>query len=234
MKFMLAKRIGYFLLIMGLLGIIISLGGNLLWIGKSGLGAIFTEFIQATPDRINQPGALTWIGNNSIKAFVFNLAKDGYGLLSENCLKWIKQYSHALEILLLGFVALCFVSILVNTIRHNEHGLNVYLLLACTIGAMVIPAESNDYKLAILAGPMSIFFCSLTYPTNKSQKAWFCLLAFLASFAYSFTLFPFKYRPEFLANSFPMLMVILITITILYNMKANDLTSVADLAEKLA
>jgi predicted branched-subunit amino acid permease len=196
--------------------------------------SIFTEFIQATIDRINQPGALTWIGNHSIKAFVFNLAKDGYGLLSENSLLWIRQYSHTLEILLLGFVALCFVSILMNTIRRNERGLNVYLLMACTIGAMVIPAESNDYKLAILAGPMSILFCSLTYPTKNSQKAWFCLLAFLASFAYSCTLFPFKYRPEFLANSFPMLIVILITMTILYHVKANDPNSAADPAEKPA
>ena len=41
--------------------------------------------------------------------------------------------------------------------RQKQNGINPFLLLACTIGALLIPSVSNDYKLSILAAPVAIF-----------------------------------------------------------------------------
>jgi len=182
--------------------------------------SVFMDFVRSTITQIGQAGAYTWIGNHSIKAFVYNLTTNGLGLLTENNVIRIQPYSQLIESLLLGFVALCFLSIIVSAYLRKEKGLNPYLLLACTIGAMVIPSVSHDYKLAILAAPMSIAFCNLNIPQKTGQKAWLFLLVFLASFAYSSTLYPFKYRPDFLANSLPLLMIILAAGTLAYHLQA--------------
>jgi len=194
--------------------------------------SIFVDFVRSTIAQITQVGAYTWIGNHSIKAFVFNLSKDGLGLLSGNSLEWVRQYSGVLEFLLLVYVVVCFVSIIVGTYRRKVQGFNPYLLVTCTIGAMVIPSVSHDYKLAILAAPISILFCSLAVPQKKSNRTWLFLLVFLASFAYSSTLYPFKYRPEIIANSMPLLLVILLSITIAYHLQMNSREVVEQVQER--
>jgi len=181
--------------------------------------SIFMDFIQSTIAQVSQAGAYTWIGNHSIKAFVFNLTKDGFGLLSEGTLTWLRHYSGLLELLLMLYFAICFISIIVTGYMRKERGLNPYLLLVCTIGAMVIPSVSHDYKLAILAAPLSIAFGNLTVPQKTPKRILLFFLVFMAAFAYSATLYPFKYRPDFLANSLPLLFVILTAFTIAYHIE---------------
>lgn len=181
----------------------------------------FIDFVQSTISQITTEGAYTWIGNHSIKAFVFNLTKNGFGLFTENTLEMIRPYSRVFEFLLLGYVAICFLSIVAGSYWRKERGLNPYLLIACTIGAMVIPSVSHDYKLAILAAPMSIAFCNLAIPQGKFRRSLLSVLVFLASLAYSSTLYPFKYRPDFLANSLPFLILILTTMTIAYHLQTQ-------------
>ncbi|MCX6080348.1 MAG: glycosyltransferase 87 family protein [Chloroflexi bacterium] len=181
--------------------------------------AMFLGFFRSLTTQIYQVGAYGWIGNNSIKAFVYNLTQEGFGLFSGSRLEWIRQNSQTIEILLMGFVALCLGSIIVSAYLRKENGFNPYLLMTCTIGAMIIPAVSNDYKLSILAAPMAILFCNLDIPQNKVRKYWLFLLAGLASFAYSVTLYPFKYRPDLIANSLPPMLVILVAVTIAYHLR---------------
>lgn len=148
------------------------------------------------------------------------LTKDGFGLFSESSLIWLRQNSGLLEKGLLLYFAVCFLSIIIAAWLRKEKGLNVHLLLACTIGAMVIPAVSHDYKLAILAAPMAISFGNLQIPQGRLRQGVLFFLVFIAAFAYSATLYPFKYRPDYLANSLPLLMVILTAVTIAYHL--ND------------
>jgi hypothetical protein len=159
-----------------------------------------------------------WMGNHSIKSFVFNLNKEGFGVLQDDVLAWTRQNSALLEYLLMGIFAACFLSILVAAYLRRETGFNPFLLLACTIGALIIPSVSHDYKLSLLAGPVSIVFGYLTISRKPWQRILICLLIFSASFAYSVTLFPFKYRPDFLANSLPALLGLLVTFTLLYHL----------------
>jgi len=183
---------------------------------------LFLDFFRSLTTQIYQEGAYGWIGNNSIKAFVFNLKQEGFGVLTGSSLEWIRQNSRSIEFFLLGIVALCLGSILVSAYLRKENGFNPYLLMACTIGAMIIPAVSNDYKLSILSAPMAILFCNLDIPLNKVRRRWLFMLIFLASFAYSVTLYPFKYRPDLIANSLPPMLVILATMTIAYHLREES------------
>jgi hypothetical protein len=176
--------------------------------------SIFIDFVNIVFSLIDQ-GSF-WIGNHSIRAFVYNLCIDGLGVFQGSALAWIRQNSGQIEILLLVYFAICFLTIIVISYARNENGFNSYLLLACTIGAMVIPAFSHDYKLAILAAPMSIAFNNIEIAQNYIKRITSFALILLASFAYSVTLYPFKYRPEYLANSMPLLFVILTAAVILY------------------
>lgn len=180
--------------------------------------SIFMDFIRSTVAQVSQAGAYTWIGNHSIKAFVYNFTTDGFGWLPESTLTWLRQYSGLLELFLLLYFAVCIISIIIAGYLRKEQGLNPTLLLACTIGAMVIPSVSHDYKLAILAAPLSIAFSNLSVPSKTSKKVTLFFLVFIASFAYSATLYPFKYRPDFLTNSFPLLLVILTVFTITFHL----------------
>jgi hypothetical protein len=189
--------------------------------------SVFMDFVRSTIAQVSQAGAYTWIGNHSIKAFVFNLTKDGFGLLSDGTLTWLRPYSSLLEWLLLLYFAICFISIIVASYIRKEQGLNPYLLLACTIGSMVIPSVSHDYKLAILAAPLSIAFGNLVVPQNVPKRILLFSLVFMAAFAYSATLYPFKYRPDFLANSLPLLFVILTAFTIAYHIDERPSRSLA-------
>jgi hypothetical protein len=92
---------------------------------------------------------------------------------------------------------------------------------------MVIPSVSHDYKLAILAAPVSIAFGNLAVPQKMYKKILLFFLVFIAAFAYSATLYPFKYRPDFLANSLPLLFVILTAFTIAYHIDERPSRSLA-------
>ena len=86
----------------------------------------------------------------------------------------------------------------------------------------MIPSVSYDYKLAMLAAPMSIAFNNLSIGRGALKKCLSLAVIFFAALAYSTTLYSFKYRPDFLTNSMPLLFVVLTAITILYLIKDDD------------
>jgi hypothetical protein len=69
-------------------------------------------------------------------------------------------------------------------------------------------------------------------PLMRFRKILAILLVFLLSLAYSMTLFPYIYRPEYLANSLPMLIVILAAITLLSFLDSGTRTESARLEEQ--
>ena len=159
--------------------------------------------------------AWTWIGNHSITSFVYNLTDSGYGLFNQDTLLWLKEHSTMISTALLIYFVICFVAILLKDFLKKAQGLNSDLLLVCTIGALIIPSVSHDYKLALLAGPMAIVLSNRSIATSNWRKLFSAILITLASLAYSITIFPFKYKPDYLKNSFPSLFIILTVITLL-------------------
>ena len=178
---------------------------------------IFGDFIHSVTAQIVQP---SWHGswNHSISSFVDTIKADGLGLIDLNTLRVLRHNAGWIEaIFLLGFIIL-FISNLVIFYRRKETGLDPYLLLACTIGAMILPI-SYDYKLSILAAPMSLFLSGISNIEKTWHKFVSILLILGISLAYATTLLPFKYRPYFLSNIFPSLFLILILATILNFMR---------------
>ena len=138
--------------------------------------------------------------NLSIKGFVTYLSSTHPGLTEIPF--WI----------LLG---ICFLSVVGYAFYCNRRGLNPYLLLICTLAALIIPSVSNDYKLSLLIAPIALFFCCLPEVNNASKKTLLTTLVIFASLAYWTTLFPATVKPEFLSRNFPALVVIMISVTML-------------------
>lgn len=175
--------------------------------------SVLIEFFQALSGKIGT--AWTWIGNHSITSFVYNLTTSGLGLFDQNTMAWLQKHSTFISMALLIYFLICLAALLLKDYRKKSRGLNPDLLLICTLGGMMIPSVSHDYKLALLAGPMAIALSNRNMAPDNWRKLFSAFLITLASLSFSITLFPFKYRPVYLENSFPLLFIILTAMTIL-------------------
>ena len=70
---------------------------NILLLFVMGPG-IFMDFLQSVTTQLDTPG-WTWNGNHSISAFVYNLTKDGFGIISAPTLEAL-QAGHPRRVLL--------------------------------------------------------------------------------------------------------------------------------------
>jgi hypothetical protein len=172
---------------------------------------LFKEFLAST--MLQQSQLATWNGS-SIRSFVFVLSNTGYGVFSESVISIAGQYSRALEVFFLALFFLCFFTLIGVAFIRRKNGFNPYLLLACTVGALMIPTISNDYKLPLLIGPVAILLSSWPVVDKPSQKIASIILLIVISMAFWSTLYPFKIKPEILHNSMPVLLVILIAATL--------------------
>lgn len=180
----------------------------------------FTYFVISIMDRLNTRSR--WPGNHSIYNFVWNLTHGGLGMVSPEVSRWLNQYASGLRIFLMIYVLACILLIILKAYRDRASGLNRYLLSACTIGAMLIPSESQDYKLSILAPVLAILFSDKALLEEIRQRFIGIFGVLSISIAYSIALFPYKYRPEFLQISFLVLFMILTAVTILALLRKNN------------
>lgn len=183
---------------------------------------VFFDFLNAVTQQVVTP-SWNWNGNHSIQAFVFNLMKDGYGLVTPEALESLRQYSSILTTTFLAIFALCLLLLLVLSYRQNENGLNPYLFLVCTLGALIIPT-SNDYTLSFLTAPVALLFAAIAVEKFKARYL-ASLLILLAAFSFGSTLFPFKYKPYFLNNNFPALFLLLLSVVFLYLLRNREVES---------
>jgi glycosyl transferase family 87 len=193
------------------LGLLFALGYGLFLDFKDSLLSQITTF---------SPSAT----NHSIASFAYSLT-DLAGSSKLNA--YLPQVSVLLRdhpawiqwILLAIFVASFGVG-LGLVLKSGSFRLAPHLLLACTIGALVIPAVSNDYTLPILAAPVAIFMehasINLSVAAPADQKAAVnrlrIFLVVVISTAYAWTLFSYTNKPDLglLNNNFPPLLVILL------------------------
>ena len=173
--------------------------------------------------RVENPTFL-WNGNHSLGNFVFNFVKDGFGVISQKSILFLQQNAKSFERFLLAIIALCGLSIIIHIYWRRKAGFNPYLLLVCTLCALTIPV-SVDYTLPMLVAPLAIFLGSVSGLKGSSiNKIISILLVLIASVSYATLLYPFKYKPYFLNNSFPSLFLILIMVTPLYFLQGEHAT----------
>jgi hypothetical protein len=113
-------------------------------------------------------------------------------------------------------IAICLLAVIFNIYRKEPTGFNPYLLLVCTLCALIIPV-SIDYTLPMLVAPLAIFLGSIPrFDGSLVDKFFSILFVLVASMSYASLLYPFKYKPYFLNNSFPALFLLLIAVTLIY------------------
>ena len=170
---------------------------------------VFVNFVKRVMAHMADP--FIWIGNHSIRSFAT--------VASTRFSWWAKEDLGLVQCLLAAFVAVCIFLIIVQAYRQNKNGINPYLLLGCTIAAMVIPSESHDYKLSILTAPVALAFHNDYFAKiadYRSRRLVF-LLIFVFSFAYSSTLYTYNVRYQmllFMVNNLPALMILLFITTV--------------------
>ena len=120
----------------------------------------------------------------------------------------------------------CLLTVLIKAYKNKEHEMNFNLLLICTIGAMILPSASVDYKLPLVAFPLAVALSYKSLQSQGAKRVLAMLLIAILSFAYSTTLFPFIHKPELLTNNLPMLLVILAAVTVLNFMETTTPTTI--------
>jgi len=172
-------------------------------------------FFGTVAGRITKPDIAA--SNLSIRSFVNLPAKlVGKGVHSFDW-TWPVKYAGVIELLLLGVVAACIGIVLLVAFRRRQTTINQHLLLACTAGALLIPAVSYDYKLPMLAGPVAMIldkYCFDT-PIGSCERKWTRVLVTLIAVAYSSTLFSYVTKPILLASNTPAVLTILFCTTAL-------------------
>lgn len=106
--------------------------------------------------------------------------------------------------------------------RDRQTGLDPYLLLACTISALLIPPVSLDYKLSILVAPTALAVIEFaqraavpSHPRGPGIAALFLMIA-----AYATTLFTYELKPTVLDNNCVALFVMLGCVTAMAAMRS--------------
>jgi len=152
----------------------------------------------------------------SIKGFVLDLTTDGLGIIPAEKLSALAQHTGLIEGVFLALFGLCIGAVILTDYRHKRQGLNPYLLLIATIGMLIIPSASVDYKLPLLIAPLAILLVDLEAAQTVGRKIILAALVFIASTAYWLTLYPFTVKPYIISRNFPALFILVLAVTSLY------------------
>ena len=151
--------------------------------------------------------------NNSIQGFVRNLASDGFGKLGPDI---FASHIKIIELSLLALFGACLLAVLLSLYIQNDTRLNPSLLLICTVGAIVIPSVSYDYKLPILIAPFALFLSDISFSGTRLKKTASIALLFVTSITYWYLQYPSIVKPKSLAlNNAPVLLIMVLSVTVL-------------------
>ncbi len=172
---------------------------------------VFRDFIDALTSQMGSP-TYVWVGNHSIDSFVRMFSR------------WVRDDAPRLHNLLednvrlfslpfLAIYALCLGVVLVLLYRKRMSAANPYLLMVLTLGTMLIPSTSHDYKLVILVGPVALLFNQLDLRSSGRRSLDMSAIALILVFsaAYFSTLFFHPDLPIPLANNMPALLIMTVT-----------------------
>jgi hypothetical protein len=154
------------------------------------------------------------ISNHSITALVSRTIRrfDLAGI------RGLGGYAVGVEIALDMVVLVCLGILVVRAAKSGTRALDPYLLMACTLAALLVPGTSHDYTLAILAAPVVVLlFRDAQHPLiadshrrNRNLGA----VAVLMS-AYVVTLFPYSNKLSPLWNNTAALLLMIAATTYL-------------------
>lgn len=181
---------------------------------------IFWEFVQSTVSRVvevNPSGT-----NMSVQAFFSRFAMIYPDLLPPALAAFLPS---AFLALYLACIALLFVRM---PMKGYATAINPYSFMALTIGAMLIPTISWDYKLAILTPPVVLFLAELEQRRQAGDpiKQQLILIAstLLFSAAYFWLVFPARLKPElflFKTSFIPLALMLIVVFALALSARAG-------------
>jgi hypothetical protein len=174
---------------------------------------VFVDFFNAI--KVQTVNPYIWVGNHSVRSFVTLASR----IAIEHNWTGISAYSGLAQFVLLAIVVVCIFLIMIKAYQQKQNSINSHLLLACTIGAFLIPSVSHDYKLSILAAPFAILLIDMSFRSEKVtqplRRLVIMVMIFILSASYSSTLFSFTNKPLVIINNFPALFSMLLATTCL-------------------
>ncbi len=180
---------------------------------------IFVDFLRAIRVESASPRWI-WVGDHAIHSFVSMLLARA----PQAGWPWRPSYEAWVIAGLTLAVLACIFLILRQAYRQRAQGVSPHLLLACALGACLLPSISNDYKLSTLAAPVALLLGSLEASPpgvgvgNGPWRGGFSAVALFAfAAAYSSTLFSYTNKPNALliANACPALLIMLAAVSVL-------------------
>lgn len=175
--------------------------------------SIFMEFVGALISRFQTSGQLGEITlvNHSIKAGVVLWARQA----DKQQVVWPMEHAIGIQLVLIACVLGCLGVVVAMAYRANRRGVDVHLLLASALCALLIPGISHDYTLPILSGPFAALLLKYEELIDRAEiRDWRLIVPILVcSAAYACLLFSPYYKPPFLAHNMPTLMAMVIGVT---------------------
>lgn len=174
---------------------------------------VFADFLNAIPTLLDS----VWIRpyNHSLASFVSDLTINGLEVFQPHIVAILKENSSFIAFILTLYYFICLLIIIGRAYKNNENSINFDLFLVCTIGALILPSVSIDYKLPLLSPTIALALLYSPQSQNRIRQIIKAILLTIISLAYSFTLFSFVDRPVLLTSCFPLFMIILTAITLL-------------------
>ena len=149
-------------------------------------------------------GFLTWIPDK-LECFPTSVDIRNTPMLNifPDTASFIREYTTGLTWVLFGLFIIGLMAVLYHMWKNNIGSINPYLPLVCTILCLVIPSQSQDYKLSILTWALVVFITTVRVPARPMFKGTFLkILLVTISFFYSTLLYSQDYKPWFLDNNF--------------------------------
>lgn len=195
---------------------------------------VFLDFMYYMRSELGHPSNI-WIGNHSIESFT-SLAVQSFKGSNPSLFQTLNAYQKVIQYFFLLVYGACLLSVWLKMYRKKIKADNPYFMLVLTIGAMLIPATSHDFKLSVLAAPMALLFNQLDQLRSGKNRIDLAalLLICLTTLAYSATLFVHTENlPLVLHNNFPALMLLLIVVVLLFHVrsKQEEILAVKQVAE---
>lgn len=184
---------------------------------------VFLDFLYYFRSELAHPSNI-WVGNHSIESFT-TLAIQTFKGNDPALFKSLLTNQKIIQYFFLLIYAACLIWVWLTMYKRNIPATDPTFILILTIGAMIIPATSHDFKLSILAAPVCLLFNQLH--NTRSGKNWLDLAAVvllcLTTLTYSATIFVHTQNlPLILQNNFPALMVLLLSVVLLFKVQTRQ------------
>lgn len=159
--------------------------------------SVFLDFLAGVREQSLRPS--TWPGNHSIRSFVLETAS-------------LSNFAAFTQAALVLFLVAAVLSSAPSA--DSTDLLPPRLLLTLTLTALLLPAQSHDYKLVLLPGPLALFIGTFSPPGTSVLRFRRLVLAGAMGAAFATTLVPYGLKPAILGNNAPALLFLLAATTL--------------------